>query len=183
MLNPFYTLIKQRLATITQLKEIAWYMQQYKGTSSAMTVTPVTYVEVLPFETQSQSHKAVEALVSFRLHTVGTMLKTDDSRLADTVATDHLKLVDTVYEKIHGYQALLSAIPSYEANANTKRDYYVINSVQRTNITPDHNWAGKLVTVQEFKTLVRWRGNLPATAPVVGETEAGITIEIENPGS
>lgn len=185
MLNPIYTLLKQRLATITELKEIAWYMRQpEQGEASKIIITPACYIEILPIATTSEKHKAISALVNFRLHLVSTMLKTDDSRLSDSAATDHLALVDTIYSKIQQFQALYSTLPGNEAVADTDADYMVINSTQRTGINPDHRWTNKLVTVQEFKTLVRWREQIPPTQDVDITPAIGVAfnIPINNPG-
>lgn len=132
-------------------------MGQGGNNAASLYTTPGVYIEFTSFALEHYAKREQRAVVTFRLHLLGTALNTQDKRIDEAGALNHFKLLDEVYDSIRNFSALSSAFSEFNSRAGTDDDYKIINSVQPGAIIPDHRWAGYLETTQEFKTVAHWK--------------------------
>lgn len=147
MFTAQYLALKKYLQTkFPELKEIAWYQQQYR--QGTIFVTPALYVEFETTNTQRMGRgiQMYENLY-FNLHLVGTALQTDDKRVEDNSVLDHHKLARNINQSV---EAIFRPRMSYLKPDHTP-NHQIMNSIQRQSIKPDHTLSSLIVTIQRYK--------------------------------
>lgn len=151
-----YEVKKRRLqSNIAQLKEVDWFLNQYdpQGNNTIYT-TPGVYIEYLPMQTESLARKLQQAPVTFRVHLVTNSVYDTGKRVKKDSDWDHASLLDKVFGQLYGFSGRLSDLAEFAALKGTPSDFKLFNSIDRINLVPPHNFAGLMVTVQEFQCLM-----------------------------
>jgi len=166
MIKEIYTVIANRLkAEVTGLKQVGWYTGP--GQQAKQLATPGAYIELLPMQTFAERGREQRADIRFKVHLVTTALQVSDQRALDS----HLDLVDEVFSALQGWTAALSdAGGSYAALAGTPGDYYLLHTINRSEVAPDHRLSPLMDSVQTFTCMMTWRQQQDPryTQPVTG---------------
>jgi hypothetical protein len=149
-----FNLIKQRLKEIIELKEVAWYLGQYKTSekNAQLCTTPSAYIEYMPSETDQQG-KIQRSEITIKIHLVTTELNADDRRLNQDHTSNHMVLLDAVHKILNSRSGMMSDIDGYEDLKGTANDFRLFNSLSRSSITPPHEMSKQMVSIQQYKGL------------------------------
>ncbi len=140
ILRNIYTVLRDRLAEITELKEVTWYTQQdvYSGDNEqSIYAVPAAYILFDTINLQSLTRKVqmVERKFSFKIRLVS-----ESYEETEQAVLEHLELVQLVYENLEGY--------NYKDG-----DVQLINTISRTAIKPEHDLSNLLITEQSFSAI------------------------------
>ena len=158
-----YKLLKQRIAEISNLKEVLWFNGQYNQTGEqTLYVDRAAYIEFMPVAWQTRGQLMQEAVLEFDVHLVTETLGDNDERILDADVA-HLDLLQEIFLKLQGWQAQLSDLPEFAGMTNSPK---IINSIVRTGTTPDHTLSNLLISVQRFQCTVFDINAVPVYTPV-----------------
>jgi hypothetical protein len=150
-MKEIYILLKERLATIQELKEVQWYLGQYdQNGEQALVVDTAAYIEFEPIEWMQMGQQIQQATVGFNVHFVQECVYGDDTRVVDTTL-NHLELANQIFRTLQGWSGRLSDIPSLGIFPNSPTDKQIINTIVRTGSTSQHDLENLIVTVQRFQ--------------------------------
>jgi hypothetical protein len=109
-----YLLIKQRLASITELELIDLYLNQYAQTGEdAVLASPAIYIELLPTDWESYPSNQQRGLFTFRTHLVIQSAHGNENDLLDDVFVKLPELAAKTFKALHNRSLLLSQLPGY----------------------------------------------------------------------
>lgn len=153
MIKELYQLIKQRLQTITELKEVDLYLGQFEQDGDVtLYQAPAVYIEFDPISFNQHSKGVQNAQVLFTVYLVSEALGADDRKILDNGVINHMGLLDDIFVALQGYVGLLSNLPAFASLAGTPQDFTVINSIVRTGFemlqTPPSNLYVSLQTFE-----------------------------------
>jgi uncharacterized lipoprotein YehR (DUF1307 family) len=147
-----YQIIKKRLSEIQEIKDLNWYLQQYDDNQRGRVLynAPGVYIQFEPIITQQLDKYTQMAESVITIHLVTDSVQDNDKR----IATKHAEVLDQIYTKLHGFSARVSYLDEFAALAGTADDKRMLNSMRRTGITPPHNFSSKVVSLQNFTTVI-----------------------------
>jgi len=155
-----YQAIKHLLNTVTDLREIAWFADQYAQTGDdAMSIEAAAYIEFEPITWMQTGKFGQEAIIGFLVHVVSEEIGQDTDKRIES----HLSLVDDVYKAIQGRGVKASdiLIPPPQS------DYVIINTIVRKSTTLNHDLANLAATIMRFEAKVQDLSAMPATQTVL----------------
>lgn len=169
-----YELIKNRLSQIAELKDVQWYTGQYaQNGDQSLYIDSAAYIEFMPIAWQTKGKNLQEAVLEFDIHAMSEAITEDDERILN-VDIAHLELVQSIYTKLQAYQANLSDLPAFASLPNPPQ---IINTIVRTNTTPDHSFNNILVTIQRFQCTVQDLTAIATLQPVSPNLQLNVSIE------
>lgn len=163
MIRLLYMLLRAKLQSLTLpgletvlLKEVEWFQNQYdlREPEKQMLAVPACYIEFTDSDFTNNANGAQYMPQNFRLHIV-TLIGGLQQRInpMPTGALAHHQIVDEVYVGIQKYAGKASDIPALAEYAGTTSDFQVINSCNRTGISPNYDGGHIMVTILSFKAL------------------------------
>lgn len=151
-----YLLIRNKLQTITALKEVGWDVGQgtskYKG---GLRCSPAAFIKFLPAQTSTLGDKIQEAEVQFTIRLVQDIVSDDKGLLDNSIVNEHMDLGNVIFSALQGFRGKLSDIPGQESKVNTSDDFQVLNSINRTSIETSQTPDSITVTTQTFKVYLK----------------------------
>lgn len=162
MLKEIYIAVRDRLKTITSLKEVTWYTQQdVYSNKNEMYAIPVCYIEfdTIVFNSLPNKMQMAQRQFQFKVRTVSESYEdTEDAVLG------HLELVQEVYLALQGY-------------AHAVGDKQILNSVRRVSLKTDHQLSNLLVTEQTFECIAFDESAMPTYEKKKLTYSASVTIK------
>lgn len=148
-----YQIIKNKLkANVLEIKDLDWFINQYsKSDKSAMLYTlPGVYVQFLPMDTDQIGMQTQIAECEFDIHLVtSNLFDKGEQRIRKAEATDHAMIMDKIYKTLNGKKGTMAEVDNPGAD-----NYIILNSMTRTRVTPPHELASNMVSIQRFKTVI-----------------------------
>jgi hypothetical protein len=147
-----YQIIKKRLSEIQEIKDLNWYLQQYEDNQRGRVLynAPGVYIQFEPIITQQLDKFTQMAESVITIHLVTDSVQDNEKR----IATTHTAVMDKIYGKMHGFSAKASYLEEFAALAGTPNDKRMLNSMRRSGITPPHSFSSKVVTLQQFHSVI-----------------------------
>lgn len=150
-----YLIIKALLGSITELKEIDWYLNQYNRTdkSAILFTTPAAYVQFEDMQTETIGGNIQTATGTVTIHIVTDNVISTGKRMEKSNPKDHAVLMDKVYNLLDGKGGMLSDIAGNEPLKGTENDYRIFNTLTREKITSPHDLRNKIISTHTFKAV------------------------------
>lgn len=149
-----YQAIKQRLATVTALAHVDWYMGQDENEGDGMVWrTPACYIEFEPIAWTMMGGNVQRGSLDFSLVLVTDGMPDGDT-MFESPALDHFAVLDSVYRKMQGFRALYSYLSEFSGLAGTSNDAMLLESCLRLTTTPIHEQSNLLRSVTKYATTV-----------------------------
>jgi hypothetical protein len=149
-----YTILKARLLDkVPELKEVAFYYQQDEesaGKGRPIIIAPAVLIEFSDIPTRALSGSVEQTTIQFKARIITTNMYDDDKRITDTSQESHFSISRKVFQSLKGYGATISAHPGFENLKDTEQDFWIINSITRTNHRTDHRLKKKMRTIMNF---------------------------------
>jgi hypothetical protein len=154
MIKNAYLILKQTLEAAVTVGEVDYWLGQYlQNGESVWHVSDGVYIEFMEIPTEQLGGNAQLLQTRVRIHVAQECVYDDGSRITDATV-NHLQMCEDVYKVLNGRDFYLSLLAAFAALAGTANDRIVINTMSRTQITPDHTLSNRLVTVQEFSCTI-----------------------------
>ncbi len=146
MIHHIFRALKQRIEAIDGLPACSWFNSQYdEDSDEAVYLVPHVYLEFLPIPlNQEVSLIQTSDNVRFRVH-LFTEYYNDENEVLS-----HYDQVAGIHKALTKKTLLLSELTEYAGLAGTPDDKVILNTMTRTEITPDHNQSNTIITIQEF---------------------------------
>ena len=176
MFKYYFQLIQQQIKTVSELKEVEWYMGQFEQSGEqVLFTTPGAYIEFDTLAMDQLACKTQESIISFSVYLVNESVYDDSKRVTDDTI-NHLGLLDDIYQALTHYKGMLSDLPSFVSIKNTSADRVVVNTLTRTNVQFIHELSNLVISVQTFKGVFR---DISA-APEFQKVSATLKLCIDN---
>lgn len=156
---PFEILKKRVTDTVTELREIDWYLEQDSLTdkNAALKAMPALYLQFMPLQTIDLATRIQQATVTFNaILLTDCVFDTGSKRLKKDSPTDHMRIFDKIYLTLAGFSARLSYLPAFAALLNTPNDQRILNTISRTAIAPPHVPRKAIMKSTQTFTCVVW---------------------------
>lgn len=139
------------------IEHFDWFNNQYADTDPAKRqegdfAYPAIFVQFLPYEPETLAGKVQKADVRFVLHLVSSNYAHSRYGLPEQQqALAHLDLVDKLYATVQGFRA---------KDADGRQ---ILNTCNRTTVTPDHEQTNQIVNLQQFRAVAFDYAAVPKT--------------------
>lgn len=135
---PFH-IIKQTLATIPRIEKTDWYLEQDK-VKGELIKDSCAFIRFVPTTMRSLSRGVQEGQLDFDIILLTKNLKEAGKRITELDVPDHLTLLDEIYIAVVDIgRSMLSDINAFAALKDTEQDHLIMNSIERTRVTPHHS--------------------------------------------
>jgi hypothetical protein len=138
LLKPYQNL-KSQLSSISGIKLIEWFNDQYAGTIHAAPAIFVEFLGELRFETVSKQTQ--QAAFTARIHLASKAISKQDGSIDDSLVSAHFGLCDEIYKLLQGHRAM-------------NVDKLMFNSLSRSAFEHHQYMKGWLVTTQDFEGML-----------------------------
>lgn len=167
-----YAIIKKKLAAIAEIKEVAWYLQQdiKKG---GIKILPAAYIRFLPTSMRSLGNGVQEGDLEFEVILITDNMYDNDKRIDDGTDTTHMDLLTSVHTTLSGKIGMLSDLTAFVALKDTENDVRILNTIDRSSISPPHEMRSLMKSTQRFKSYVKD----PSGSPAFTAVTKGLEIE------
>lgn len=156
----FHAFRKRIFTTVPTIKVVEWDLgQDSRQNPGAMKATPAVLIRFLPTTTDSVSNKVQQGVVSVDIKIVTTSMYTDERRPGKPVGNsnplDNQRLAAQIHEALYGWSCRLEFIDDQNQLSAEARNYKLMNSINRTLITTDHDIGSFFRTTQRYQTLAK----------------------------
>lgn len=180
MLKEIYTLIKNELSAITEIKRVDWDLGQYaQEGADYIPITPEIFIAFLDIQWQTLPGNIQKGVLTFDVTQVSETVYADDRDMLDIDNINHLNIEAKSYKALMNKRYLLSDIPEHQALADTDDDRIMIESIVRVGSIPHNTINNLILTTQQFQcTVFDYYAN-PASRQVL--VQLGYDVQIQNP--
>ena len=155
---PYQILEKLLIASMPELREIDWYLQQDSTTDKTtwLFAAPGLFIEFSIVEgPRDHAHRIQSAIVDVGFHLLTENTKDKGAKIISKEIADsigHVKLMEKLHKTVHGWSAKLSYLTPFAALAGTNQDQTVITSLTRNGIIPPHRIRKTMIkSIQRYR--------------------------------
>lgn len=166
-LRTIYNTLKARLTTVNGIQHVDWFAQQYMGEKNGrMFNNPAIFIEFNEFNFTTMQERVQAFEVDFVLHLVSDCSFEGEQRILEQ-DIDHQRIVKDIFIELQGISLDDGNNPAYT----------VLNEIERTKLTTDHELDALFVTLQEFRAVGVDRSAYQAKQTTTAQHQVTFTIQ------
>lgn len=156
----FHAYRKRILDQVPEIKVVEWDLgQDSRQNPGAMKATPAVLIRFLPTTTEGLASKAQQGVVSADIKVVTTSMYTDERRPGKPVGNsdplDNQRIANEIHKALYGWSCKLEYIDDANNLNNEQRSFKLMNSLNRTVLSTDHDLGSFFRTTQRYQTLAK----------------------------
>lgn len=161
MLEKIETKIETKLSSITEVKLIDWFNDQYSGTLHTVPAIFIEFPDSLVWKTLRGTFQSSN--INVRIHLASKILPDLSGKLSKTLISEHEEIVDKIFYAISGY------------NDNYDSGEKLFESLRRTALERIQYLKGWFITTQDFHTTIYQRSEAAIEA-IIEQLEGNVNL-------